>query len=210
MNAQNGKPIYAITRLSAGDRARVRGIIYSPGCALRAFDIAIQEPRGYRYSFVCEPISQIEIRGAIPQMGRLYDGDVRIEAKYVVDWAPEFFKHDDGTTTEIPLGGSTRLDDKNQFQLLVPDLSRDKLAGSSTHGGEIRIFIRNQESGQIVDRWRFMSHDPEVRSAKFGGIPIGLIKPDSGVFSFCPTGSVFAHDESGFAARPETNSACSP
>jgi hypothetical protein len=210
MTPPDGNPIYAITRLSAGDRARVRGIVYSPGCALQAFDIAIQEPRSYRYSFACEPIPQIEIRGSIPQKGRLYDGDVGIEAKYVVDWAPEFFKHDDGTVTEIPLGGSARLDDQNQFRLLIPDLSRDKLAGSRDHGGEIRIFVRNQESGQLVDRLGFISQEPELRRTRFGGIPTGLIRPDSGVFAFCPIGSVFVHDEFGFAVRPEMRSACSP
>jgi len=210
MTSQDGKPIYAIAKLSANRTAHVRGIVYSPGCALQVFDIAIQEPRAYRYSFACEPISQIEIRGSIPVRGRLYDGDVTVEAKYVAHWAPELFKHDDGTATEIPLGGSARLDDQNQFQLLVPDLSRDSLAGAPDHGGEIRIFVRNQESGQIVDRWRFISQDPKLRRTRFGGIPIGLIKPDSGVFAFCPIGPVFAHDEFGFAVRPEVRSACSP
>jgi hypothetical protein len=210
INPQDGELTYAITRLSANDTSQVRGIVYSPGCALQTFDIAIQEPRSYRYSFPCEPISQIEIHGSIPQLGRLYDGDVRIEAKYVADWAPDFFKYDDGTTTEIPLGGAGTLDDQNHFHLPIPDLSRDKLAGSPTRGGEIRIFIRNQKSGQIIDLWKFTPQDSKLRATRFGGIPIGFIKPDSGLFTFCPARSVFAHDQFGFALRPEIDPACSP
>jgi hypothetical protein len=210
MTPQDGQHSYTITKLAANNTTHVRGIVYSPGCALQAFDIAIQEARGYRYSFPCEPTSPIEIQGAIPQLGRLYDGDVRVEAKYVAAWAPGLLKYDDGTTTEIPLGGVATLDEQNHFHLLIPDLSRDRLAGAPNRDGEIRIFIRNRESGQIVDQWRFASHDPKRGGTKFGGIPVGLIKPDSGVFAFCPTGSVFAHDPGGFALRPEIAPACSP
>lgn len=210
INPQEGEHIYAITRLSASNTSHVRGIVYSPGCVLQTFDIAIQELRSYQYSLRCEPVSQIEIHGSIPQLGRLYDYGVRIEANYVADWAPDFLKYDDGTTTEIPLGVSGTLDDQNSFRLPIPDLATDKLAGSPIHGGEIRIFIRNQMSGQIVDQWRFTSKDPKLSATRLGGIPVSLIKSGSGLFTFCPARSVFAHDQFGFALRPDIEPACSP
>jgi hypothetical protein len=206
----NGEKAFAITRLLANRQSHARGIVYSPGCALETFDIAITELRRYVYSFHCEPSPEIEIHGWIPHLGRLYDGDFRIEAKYVADWAPDFFKYDDGTTTEIPLVSAGTLDDQNHFHLPIPNLTADKFAGSPIHDGEIRIYIRNQKSGQIIDQWRFTSPDPKLRATRFGGIPIGSIKPDSDLFTFCPARSVLAHDQFGFALRPEPDSVCLP
>jgi hypothetical protein len=94
MNPQDGEHIYKITKLSASSTSHARGVVYSPRCALQTFDIAIQDVRSYRYSFPCEAISQVEIHGSVPPLGRLYAHDIRIEAKYVADWVPG--RHDHG------------------------------------------------------------------------------------------------------------------
>lgn len=200
---------YVITRLPAGNDSRVKGVLYLPGCAVRTFDISIPEARDYQYLFSCEPIPQIQLRGSIPPLGKLYDDDVVIEAKCVIAWAG-FFGYDDGTTTEIPLGSAVTLDDETHFHLTIPDLSRDPLVNSANHEGQVRIFIRSQKTGQIIDQWRFVPKDSTVRVNRFGGIPVALIKPDSGVLSFCPIRSVLPHDGYGFAARPPANGDCQP
>ena len=43
INPQDGEHNYTVTRLSANKTSHLRGIVYSPGCALQTFDIAIQE-----------------------------------------------------------------------------------------------------------------------------------------------------------------------
>ena len=210
INPQDGEHTYAITRLSASNTSHVRGIVYSPGCVLQTFDIAIQELRSYQYSLRCEPVSQIEIHGSIPQLGRLYDYGVRIEANYVADWAPDFLqirrRHHHGDP--VRRCGNPRR--SKYFRLPIPDLAQDKLAGSPIRGGEIRIFIRNQKSGQIVDQWRFTSKDPKLRRRSLEVFPSALLNRSSGLFTFCPARSVFAHDQFGFALRPEIEPACSP
>ena len=125
-------------------------------------------------------------------------------------WVPDFFGYDDGTTTEIPLGGGGTIDAQNRFRLAITDLSRDRLANSPNHSGEIRIFVRDQKSGQIIDQWRSVPQDAGVPVQKFGGIPVGLLhRTDGGAFSFCAVRSVSAHDEFGFAIRREAESDCS-
>jgi hypothetical protein len=147
----------------------------------------------------------VEIHGTVPYLGKLFDHDFKVEAKYVPDWASDFFGYDDGTTTEIPLGPAVALDDQSHFHLSVPDL-----AGSRIGEGEIRIFIRDQVTVQIVDQLRVASRNPKVQASRLGGIRIESLKVDGGVFAFCPTKSTYAHDEFGFALRHDDDDGCPP
>jgi hypothetical protein len=202
MNPQDGEHIYRITKLSASSTSRARGVVYSPGCALQTFDIAIQDVRSYRNSFPCEAISQVEIHGSVPPLGRLYAHDIRIEAKYVADWAPEFVGYDDGTTTEIPLGRAATLDDQNQFRLSIPDLLKDKLACSTIHAGEVRIWVRDQVSGRIVDQWRLTSRNPKLRPTRLGGIPIACLNRTAVYLLFARQGRRMRMTNSGLLFGP--------
>ena len=178
---------HTVTNLRPSPTNHIRGIVYSPGCALQTFDQPIQDARSYQYVFHCEPIPKVEIHGTVPYLGKLFDHDFKVEAKYVPDWASDFFGYDDGTTTEIPLGPAVALDE-----------------------GEIRIFIRDQVTVQIVDQLRVASRNPKVQASRLGGIRIESLKVDGGVFAFCPTKSTYAHDEFGFALRHDDDDGCPP
>ena len=46
----------AVTKLVPSPTSHIRGIVYSAGCALHTFDLAIQDARSYEYVFQCEPM----------------------------------------------------------------------------------------------------------------------------------------------------------
>ncbi len=198
--SRNEQGDYLIKGIQASRETRFRAIVFVQGCSLRTLDIAITESRNYRYAFVCESLPQKEIQGTIGQSGS-YGQEITLEAKYIASWAPAFFAYDDGTTTEIPLGSKVNIVAQNKFVLPIPDLSKDKIAGSASYPGEIRIFVRENASGRIIDQLRVLSNNQAVRATRFGGIPIAALSVEHPVFTFCETSSAYSHDKYGFAHR---------
>jgi hypothetical protein len=198
---------YRIAGLPARPDTHFRAILYVPGCALQTLDIAITERKNYQYSFFCALLPPIQLNGTVTHMGTDQEG-VTLEAKYVASWAASFFQFADGTDTEIPLGNKTSLDSQNEFALPIPDFSKDKLASSSSHFGEIRIFVRDRATGLIVDQLRWASGIPSIQPTKFGGIPITALSGDSLNFKFCETGTWLSHDHYGFALRNNALETC--
>jgi hypothetical protein len=119
---------------------------------------------------------------------------VVVEAKYVARWAPSFFGYNDGTITGIPLGTSTALDSENHFKLAIPDFSKDKLANSPGYQGELHIWLRNKQSGQLVAS---LSTVPGGHR----GIPITALGETSHQFTLCYVRLPSRHDEFGFSIR---------
>jgi len=201
---------YKITGIHASQDTRFRAIVYVPGCALQTVDLAIAEARNYQYSFRCLLIPQTQIQGTVLQPGGSLLHDVTVEAKYVATWAPAFFQYDDGTTTEIPLGDKATFNGQNKFSLQIPDLSKDKLATSADHPGEIRIWVRDNENGQVADQLRLTSNDPAKPVSRMGGIPISALSDNGAVLRFCETEALISHDSYGFAVRDESAGRCAP
>jgi len=202
--------VYKITGIHASEDTRFRAIVYVPGCALQTVDLAISEPRNYQYLFRCVLIPQTQIQGMVLQPGGSLIHDVTVEAKYVASWAPAFFQYDDGTTTEIPLGDKATFHGQNKFSLQVPDLSKDKLATSADHPGEIRIWVRDTGNGRIADQLRLTSSEPALPVSKMGGIPISALSENGAVLRFCETEAFISHDSYGFAVRDDSAGRCAP
>jgi hypothetical protein len=89
-------------------------------------------------------------------------------------------------------------------------LSKDKLAASPDHPGEIRIWVRDNADGHIADQLRLASNDPAVPVSKMGGIPISALSENGAVLRFCETESFISHDTYGFAVRDEPAGKCAP
>jgi len=201
---------YKITGIHASGETRFRAIVYVPGCALQAVDLAISEPRNYQYSFRCVLIPLTQIQGTVLQPGGALMHDVTVEAKYVANWAPAFFQYDDGTATEIPLGDKATFNGQNKFSLQIPDLAKDKLASSADHPGEIRIYVRDNAVGSVADQLRLTSDNPAVPVSRLGGIPISALSDNGAVLRFCETESLISHDSYGFAVRDDSARPCVP
>ncbi len=197
---------YAISAIRLGSSSRVRAILYASGCSVQTANLPIREAKTYHYIFHCEPVPQTELRGTVSRIDRLYGRQVTVEAKYVVPWASAFFGYDDGTTTEIPLGNSTTLDQKSAFVLPVPDLSMDRSVKQRDDTPEIRVWLRDKSSGRIVGQLRPAS---AKRSSRFGGLgaaslPLAPLE----VFTPCAANPPGAHDQFGFGIRPASDDAC--
>lgn len=173
------KPGQTLFLIPAPLDGTVRGVVYAPGCAVKTFAIAVNSSQSNDYNFRCDAIPQAELLGSVTSLANRFDHPVRVEAKY-------FLGLGDGMPVEIPLGSSTAFDDQNQFRLSVPVLSE----------GEVRLFVRDQVTGQIVDELRPASENlhwqPTIRS----------------VMAFVFATDSCAHDEFGFSFRSDKAGHC--
>ena len=169
---QNGEA-HRIEGIFSGLKTRVRGVLYAPGCALQTFDVAVKDARLYQYQFRCDPLPQTEIRGDTGSYGSLLRGrSLRIEAKYVALWTPDFLGYDDGTTTEIPLVGESAVDEQGRFRLSIPDFAKDKIASAPNHAAEFRIWAVDLDDDRLFAKLRLLAGTYEAQPSRLGGIPI--------------------------------------
>ena len=125
---------YLISTVRGGVPAsRIRALVYAPGCAIRAFDLPLSTSDREEYSLVCEPASSLSITGTITRTDRLYGHEVRLQAKYVARWAQAFFGIDRAILTEIPVGAVAEPSVEGRFDLSIPDLLNDPVAGAPDH-----------------------------------------------------------------------------
>ena len=208
ITSQNGKESFRIEGIAASATTRLKGIFYAPGCALQTLDLPIADVRLYRYSFPCESIPQVEILGVAANSLFVNSPNVTIEAKYVAHWAAAFFGFDDGSTTEIPLGTVATPYEPGRFRLSIPDLTKDSLAGSTNHAGEIRVWARDTSNGRVVAQLRLLSGDPWIQPTRLGGIPIERLGSSPFEFATCYANGSTPRDEFGFGIRALSENAC--
>jgi hypothetical protein len=207
ITSEDGAALYKINSIHASDATRFKAIVYVPGCALQAVDIPIAEAKNYQYSFRCSLIPQTQIQGTVSKNNNTGDA-VTVEARYVASWASAFFQYDDGIPTEIPLGNKTAFSGQDKFSLQIPDLSKDKLASSPDHPGEIRIWVRDVASGRVEEQLRLTPNNSATPVSKMGGIPISALSDNGSVLHFCETDSFLTHDSFGFAIRNDAAGPC--
>jgi len=129
---------------------RIKALIYAPGCAIQLLDLAVSGSNNRQYSFICRPLSSIWIAGTLTRTDRLYGLEVKLQAKYVARWAQSFLQPGAGTIATIPVGDVAYLSPDGGFRLWVPDFSQDPLVGSPDYPGELQIWAREKNSGDIV------------------------------------------------------------
>ncbi len=167
--------VHSCRLVAAGPATDIRAVLYAPGCQLQTFDLAMTEPRAYNYSFECSALPQTEIRGVITHADRLSSHSLAIKAKYVARWASQFFGYYDGTDTVIPLESTSTFDPQTlTFRLSMPDLSKDFLASSNEHSGEIQIWARDANTDKRIAKLRLISKLPDNGRKRFGDLPIGM------------------------------------
>jgi hypothetical protein len=70
---RSGVSSYFISTTFSGRPATgIKAILYAPGCAIRSFDIPLSGSNHAQYSFICQPIKSISIRGAVLRLDRLW------------------------------------------------------------------------------------------------------------------------------------------
>jgi hypothetical protein len=177
--------------------ARIRALLYIPGCAIQTFDLALSDQGSQQYSFVCQALPTIEMGGVLARPDRLYGRKVQLQARYVARWAQSFLGLDDEIVTFIPIGETTDISSSGEFHLSLPDLSQDALAGSPDHPGELQIWARDVGSGRIAAQLI-----PDGSKTRMGGFPIQDLYPSKIVFTPCAANNPRVRDALGFALRP--------
>jgi hypothetical protein len=204
---------YAISTMVEGRRATgIKAILYAPGCAIRTLDLHLSSSENPRVRFVCQPIGEIEIQGALIRSERLYGHKVKLQAKYVPRWAQRFLGLHALIVTSIPVGDLTYLAADGRFHLVIPDLSQDPLAGTPDHPGELQIWAKDETTGALVAKLiptdpQFIAASRGSEKARLGGLRVQSAYPEM-VFAPCAAGSAQGHDRIGFAMRPDIRDAC--
>lgn len=180
----------------------MKAILYAPGCDIQTLDVNLTTGSGRTpYSFICFPLTDLEIRGIVARPDRLWNHKVKLQTKYIARWTESFLGMRDSPITEIPLGGTTDLSADGRFQLLVPDFSQ-----APGRSGEFKIVAKDETTGRVVA----LLVPPKSVRTRMGGLV--LQKNYSGTLVFTPCSANFAqaHDQEGFAIRPDINDSCDP
>jgi hypothetical protein len=198
---------YLISTVRGGVPAsRIRALVYAPGCAIRVFDLPLSTSDREEYALICEPSSNLWITGAITRTDRLYGHEVRLQAKYVARWAQAFFGIDRAILTEIPVGVVAEPSVEGRFDLSIPDLLNDPVAGAPDHPGDLQIWARDKVTGAIIAQ--LVPTGPATLKTPMGGLKIRSEYPPGMVFAPCAANPPQVHDAIGFARRPARFDAC--
>lgn len=198
---------YTIRMTNEGhSTARIRALLYYPGCAIQTFDLPVSDQSSQQYSFVCQSLPNIEIAGRLARSDRLYGRTFRLEARYVARWAQSFLGLDDEILTFIPIGEIADISSSGEFRLSLPDLSEDALAGSPDNPGELQIWAREAVTERPVAQ--LIPEGLKLEKTRMGGLKIQSRYPSEIVFTPCATNNARVHDAIGFALRPGPEDTC--
>ena len=202
-----GVSSYFISTTNEGrPAARIKALVYAPGCAVQTLDLPVSDSENQRYSFICQPLSSVWIDGTLTRTERLYGREVKLQAKYIARWAQSFLEFDDDIVTIIPVGEVTNLSPDGHFRLSVPNFSQDPLAGAPDHAGELQLWATDKISGQIVAL--LVPTAPQAIKTRMGGLKIQTVYPSETTFAPCAVNPPRLHDANGFSLRPAPSDAC--
>jgi hypothetical protein len=198
-----GVSSYFIGAIHEGTTAkRFRAVVYAPGCMLKTIDLAILGTAIPRYTFVCQPLSNVTLTGTLVKPDRFQGKEVNVEMNYVARWAQGFLGFGDGIITKIPLGATPHVSANGSFVLSVPAFAEDPLARTPDHAGEIEFWARDTTGEKIVAQIIPTAHSLRTR---MGGLQIRKEYPEPVEFAPCsgPHQDLQPHDSFGFVLRPE-------
>jgi hypothetical protein len=205
---RRGVSSYLIRTAHEGHPARLKALIYAPGCALQTLDVPPSATSHQEYSFTCRPLANVRISGKLIRLDRLYGREVKLRAKYVARWARPFLGLRDNIAVDIPVGDPVDLDVDGHFRMSVPDFSQDPLAGAPNHPGALQIWARDKASEDLVAL--LLPAGLEAMNRPIGGVRIQPEYSSEIVFAPCSADPPQVHDATGFALRPAPIDACGP
>lgn len=201
VEAHAGVSAYIISTSHDGQTAaRIRAILYAPGCAIQTLDIPLSNSNNPDYTLDCRPLPNVGVAGKVTQTARLAGRDVKLQARYLARWAPAFLGTDALIPLTIPVGDVADLRADGSFQISVPDLSRDPEAGAQNHSGELQVWAKDKATGDDVAQ--LIPIAPQSIRSRSGGMKLGSEFPPNTVFAPCalPRPRVLLNRE-GFSSR---------
>jgi len=193
---------FAISIVADGHPSdRMRALLYAPGCEIQTLDLKLVGPDVPRYSFVCQPVRDWEINGALARLDRLWRHKVKFEVRYFAEWMGSFLGLADTLVTSIPVGDEPGPSADGSVHLLLPDFSQ-----SDGRSGEFRIVAKDEISEAVVARLI----PPKSMRTRMGGLRVENDHPGEFIFTPCAVDSAHTHDQYGFALRPDVRDSCGP
>lgn len=206
VQSRKGVSSYSIAAIRGGHAARIRGIVYAPGCALQTFDILPGSSNYEQFPFFCQPLKAQQLSATVAHMDRLYGRDITLQVKYVARWAQRFLGIDEVALTSIPIGDPMDLPRDGKFQLALPDFTDDPIAGAPDHEGEINVWAHDKSTGELVAL--LVPTVPASLRVHVGGLKIQRTYPPDLTFAPCASGNARVYDAIGFARRSDIRDAC--
>jgi len=197
--APPGVPSFGIATLVNGRPAQgMKAILYAPGCAVRTLDLKLPDDATIQYSFVCNPVRNVEVNGVLVRPDRLWQHTVKLQTRYTARWATQFLGLDETLPVSIVVGEMTGLSAEGRFRLAVPEFPQDS--------GEFEVWAKDEGTGAVVAK---LVPDAPMR-ARMGGLAVRKEYPPDLTFTPCAASSARSHDKTGFAIRPDRSDACDP
>lgn len=197
VRSQPGVSSYAIdTSIGGRPATGLKAIVYAPGCAIQTVDLRLAGAKGAEYTFLCKPLPSVRISGRLVEAGSLRNSGARIEARYIARWAHGFLGLTDDSVLVIPVG-ETNLTPGGSFQMPVPDLYQDRLAGGSADG-ELQLWAKDRPGENLVAQLI------PKNATRMGGLKILRDYPPEITFAVCGMNRSPIRDEQGFAHRSDT------
>lgn len=190
VKAKPGLSEYKIEAAPAGTTASsLKAILYSPGCAVDAFQITLPAPV---HTFVCRPLPPVLLTGELTRADSAYPRQVELQATYLAVWANRFFGVKDGPVPSIPLHGPVYIGEDNRFRFLIPDFASDPVTAS----GAMNIWAKDRATG---DRVAILI--PAGSKTNINSVEVGHEYPVNRAFVACGVSGTAIRDNIGFALR---------
>ena len=180
--------------------ARFRALIYAPGCAIQTVVLSTSGSSVPRYPFVCEPLPNVRLTGALIKSDRLQGREISLEVKYVAQWG-----FGDDWPTDIPVAVTPYASDDGTFEVSLPDLSGDPATAAPDRAGEFQILTRDRTNGSILAQ---LVPTVSTLRTRLGGLEIRKAYPDKLEFAACPSRGPQLHDAIGFSIRTTAKDTC--
>jgi hypothetical protein len=202
IRSRSGVSSYAIdTSIGAIPATGLKAVIYAPGCAIQTVDLRLSGPKDREYAFLCRPLASLRIEGRLIEARSLRDNGAIIQARYIARWAHSFLGLIDDSVLVIPLGETESLSADGHFEISVPDLFHDPLAGGSADG-DLQFRALDKTGANLLAQLIAKG------ATRLGGLKIPLAYPTELVFTACGVNRAPLHDN-GFARRSDLNG-CQP
>jgi len=187
VDARAGVRSYFIdTTVGQRPASEIRAILYAPGCAIQTLSAALAAGRS-AFPFVCQPVRNVRIAGAIVRPGDFQGHQLTVQARYVLRWAASFLGVDLNMVTGIPVGDPIDVSADRPFAVSIPDLSSR---------GELEFQARERGTHDLL---AWLVPDKPLPARADGG-PVA--------FSLCAIRENWTvHDRYGFALRETTETA---
>lgn len=200
VHARAGVTNYIIsTTRGAHAAARFRALLYAPGCGIQTVDLSLSDANNPQTDFLCRPPGEVTLRGRITQAERLQGREVKVQARYLARWVKSFLGNEQ-ILVAIPLGDAAETRTDGRFEIVIPDLARDAVAGAPDRQGVIQIWAVDKTTGQDVVR---LSAVETTNETWMGGLKVQVQYSGETVFAPCQVlGATVIINREGLEADP--------